>query len=146
MAVEYEDLNKISALAEDESNSNKTQRSKRQLLQRLKANMPKTASCLNAVWDSANNRIIEDPAEVAYVVTEYWQKVFNETPINETLMKGWLRNFNSDLNVTAEQITVTEISETPRVVRVVIIALGGGRARPRRRSPKALIRKTSPTT
>ena len=81
--------------------------------------MLRRGACLNAVWNSENNRIIEDPAEVAYVVTEYWQKVFNESPINETLMKKWLRNFDSDLNASPEQLT-----PTLRQVHAVILASG----------------------
>ena len=106
-------IDEISACMDSELASGKA---KRQLLQRLKANMPRSPSCLNAVWDPVHSCIVEDPAEVAATVTSHWQRVFNETPIDTVLMEKWLSDFHVNINANTKQLTPT-LNQVKEVIK-----------------------------
>ena len=93
---------------------NKKKQSKRQLLQRLKANIPKTPSCLNAVWSSHLNRIVDEPAEVAVTINNHWQQIFNATEIDKPLMDEWINSIEHKLDLTQVNLqpTVQQVRET----------------------------------
>ena len=55
-----EDLAKLDELLAPDLHLNKTKQTRRQDLQEIKANLPRTLSCLNAIWGPNANRIIDD--------------------------------------------------------------------------------------
>ena len=76
-------MDRLDNLLAAEVHPNKSKQCRRQIIQRLKANLPRAPSCLEAIWDPVANQIVSDPAEVAMAGRAHWQKVFNAVEVDE---------------------------------------------------------------
>jgi hypothetical protein len=114
-----ESLERLEQMIDNDIHPNKTNQCKRQILQKLKANIPRTPSCLEAIWDPVAARIVDDPAEVAATVTEHWQRVFNKVDVDHELMHEWLGGYAKRVNAT-----VADLTPSLQQVKTAILASG----------------------
>jgi len=71
---------------------------KEHILVKMKRLIPgNTSSSIAGVWDESSKQVLTEASDIANILNEYWQKVFNAKPVDKDLLETWLSRVDSPL-------------------------------------------------
>ena len=93
---------------------------KENILNTLKGLIPGSPNKIESIREEATAEVVSDPTRIGKVLTEYWQRVFDDKPTNASLRREWLDRFRKRLKRT---FSVGELRPTMEDVISVLSSL-----------------------
>ena len=77
---------------------------KENILRKLRRLLPGSSGNINAVKDPLTDTVTTDPLEIADILTNYWQTVFDKKDTDAALRSCWIRRLTQRLKVSLEDL------------------------------------------